>query len=135
MPRCTSTRRRFIRSVAATAAAGTSLPYWFTGTNARAEDSTSKNDRPLIGAIGVGGRGSGIMRAASRFGDVVAVCDVDRKHAERAKAAMGGKPDVYGDYRKLLERTDVDVITNGTPDHWHTAVNVAACKAGKDVYT
>ena len=52
-----------------------------------------------------------------------------------AREQYGGKPDVYGDYRKLLERPDVDLIINGTPDHWHTAVCVDACRAGKDIYT
>ena len=60
---------------------------------------------------------------------------MDRGQAERAKAAFDNRPDLYTDYRKLLERTDIDVIINGTPDHWHTAVCVAACRAGKDVYT
>ena len=128
-------RRGFLRSAARLTAAAGVVPYWFTGEQARADDSKSKNDRPRIGSIGVGGRGTAVMKDAARFGDVVAVCDVDSKHAERAKAACGGKPDVYGDYRKLLERNDIDVITNGTPDHWHTAVNIAACRAGKDVYT
>ena len=41
----------------------------------------------------------------------------------------------FKDFRKLLERKDVDVIVNGTPDHWHTLVNIAALKAGKDVYS
>jgi myo-inositol 2-dehydrogenase / D-chiro-inositol 1-dehydrogenase len=64
-----------------------------------------------------------------------AVCDVDRRHAEQAKATFQGKPDIYEDYRKLLERNDLDVIVNGTPDHWHTTVNLAALRAGKDLYT
>ena len=130
-----SSRRDFLRRGTALAAGGTVVPYWFAGENARAGESKAKNDRPHIGAVGLGGRGSGDAKSAARFGEVVAVCDVDRNHAERAKAAHGGKPDVYDDYRKLLERKDVDVVINGTPDHWHTAVNVAACKAGKDVYT
>ncbi len=135
MPCNHRSRREFLRQGAAAAAVGASVPYWFTGQSVRAAESEAKNDRPLIGAIGLGGRGSGIARAAAALGDVVAVCDVDRNHAERAKAGFGGKPDVYTDYRKLLERKDVEVITNGTPDHWHTAINIAACKAGKDVYT
>ena len=135
MPRSHSTRRVFLGHTVPAVVAGAAVPYWFTGTLARADETKSKNDRPLIGAIGVGGRGSGIMKQAAQFGDVVAVCDVDRNHALRAKAAFGDKPETYDDYRKLLERDDIDVITNGTPDHWHTAVNVAACKAGKDVYT
>lgn len=77
----------------------------------------------------------GISKQAAQFGDVVAVCDVDLAHAEAAKAAFGGTAEVCQDYRKLLERNDVDVIINGTPDHWHTKVNVEACLAGKDIYT
>ncbi len=88
-----------------------------------------------IGAIGIGGRGTAILKQAAKFGEVVAVCDVDQKHAERAKELFGGRPDTYQDYRRLLERKDVDVIINGTPDHWHTAINIAACRAGKDLYT
>jgi myo-inositol 2-dehydrogenase/D-chiro-inositol 1-dehydrogenase len=130
-----SSRRQFLRSVSGLTAAGALAPYWFTGQAARAGEFKSKNDRPHIGAIGVGGRGSGITKQASRFGEVVAVCDVDLQHAEKAKEAYDGKPDVYQDYRQLLDRDDIDVIINGTPDHWHTIVNSAACKAGKDVYT
>ncbi len=89
----------------------------------------------MIGAIGVGGQGLGVLRQAAAFGDVVAVCDVDENHAAGAKAIFQGKPQTYRDYRKLLERDDLDVIVNGTPDHWHTAVVVHACRAGKDVYT
>ena len=129
----TATRRNFLRVSAGVAAAMT--PNWLTGALAPAKESTSKNDRPHIGAIGVGGRGSHILREAARFGDVVAVCDVDGTRADRAKAQYGGRPDTYGDYRRLLERDDIEVIINGTPDHWHTAVCVAACQAGKDVYT
>jgi myo-inositol 2-dehydrogenase / D-chiro-inositol 1-dehydrogenase len=131
----TTTRREFLRSTAAAAAATVITPYYLSSQNARAGEPKSKNDRPLIGAIGVGGRGLGDTRTAARFGDVVAVCDLDRTHAERAQETFDGKPDVYTDYRKLLERDDIDVIVNGTPDHWHTAVAIDACKAGKDLYT
>jgi predicted dehydrogenase len=115
--------------------AGSIVPYWLTGEAAAANPARSKNDRPLVAAIGVGGRGTGVLQEAMPFGDVVAVCDVDANHAERAKAVAQGKPKIYHDYRKVLERNDVEVVLNGTPDHWHTAINVAACKAGKDVYT
>lgn len=132
MPQPTSNRRQFLRSAAAI---GAIAPYFVANHSAGAAESTSKNDRPLIGVIGPGGRGLADARAAAQFGDVVAVCDVDLNRAEAAKAAFDGKPDVYQDYRKLLERNDVEVIVNGTPDHWHTAVCVNACRAGKDVYT
>ncbi len=121
-------RRNFLRAAGATAV----IPYWMSATNSVAAET---KDRPNIGAIGIGGRGSAILGQAAQLGNVVAVCDVDKKHAERAKERHGGKADIYGDYRKMLERKDIDVIINATPDHWHTAVNVAACQAGKDVYT
>ncbi|MBN2474164.1 MAG: Gfo/Idh/MocA family oxidoreductase [Pirellulales bacterium] len=135
MPRSACSRRTFLRSAASLAAASTAVPYCLPGHGIRAAESNSPNDRPHIGAIGVGGRGSGILQQAAEFGQVVAVCDADLARAEQAKARYDGKPDVYLDYRKLLERNDVDLVINGTPDHWHTAVNVAACRAGKDVYT
>ena len=64
----------------------------------------------------------------------MAVCDVDRKHAESGKEKAGGKADVYEDYRKLLDRKDIDVVTIVTPDHWHTKIAIDAMRAGKDVY-
>ena len=134
MSRSTSNRRDFLRSTAALTVAGTVMPYWFTGENARADEGKSKNDRPRIGVIGVGRQGSDVAQAAAQFGDVAAVCDVDLSRAEKGKAAFGGKADVYQDYRKLLDRKDIAVVTNGTPDHWHTAVNIAACQSGRDVY-
>ncbi|HWE40189.1 MAG TPA: Gfo/Idh/MocA family oxidoreductase [Isosphaeraceae bacterium] len=97
----------------------------------------AKNDRPRLGLIGAGGQGSGDARGASHFGDFLAVCDVDRNHAEHAKADRNigkGKADVYEDYRKLLDRNDIDAVVIGTPDHWHTKILIDAMKAGKDAY-
>jgi len=127
------TRRRFIRRGALAAAGFGAAPLLLPSRSTAAQPS-SANDRPRIGCIGTGGRGMGDAKQAARHGDVVAVCDVDLRHAERAKKAFDGKPDVYQDYRKLLDRDDVDVVINGTPDHWHTLINVTACRAGKDVY-
>ena len=107
------------------------VPYFWT-SELKAE--TSKNDRPRIGAIGIGGRGKGIMKDAANFGDVVAVCDVDSKRAEAANQIVGGKADVYGDYRKLLERNDLDAVVIATPDHWHSKISIDAMLAGCDVY-
>lgn len=126
-----SARREFLRSSAVGVAAGVTAPYWICAA-ARGEES--KNDRPLVGAIGVGGRGLHIAQRAAQFGDIVAVCDADLGQAEKAKAALGGKAEIYQDYRRLLERKDIEVIVNGTPDHWHTAINIAACRSGKDLY-
>jgi predicted dehydrogenase len=129
-----STRREFLRRCAASTAAGATIPYWFMGENALAQQPTSKSDRLRIGAIGLGERGLYVTQWAAKFGDVVAVCDVDLRQAEKAKAALGGKQEICQDYRKLLDRDDIDLVINGTPDHWHTAINIAACKSGRDVY-
>jgi predicted dehydrogenase len=81
--------------------------------------------------------GSGDARGHSGFGDIVAVCDVDARHAERAKkdGRIGkGKADAYGDYRKVLERDDIDVVSVVTPDHWHVKIAIEALEAGKHVF-
>ena len=110
-------------------------PYVWTGGQALAQNS---KDGFGVLAIGVRGRGGAVGRMASGFGRCVAVCDVDTANAGKfvAKLAPQQKavPDVYHDYRKALERRDVDVVTIGTPDHWHTAILIAALRAGKDVY-
>ena len=68
------------------------------------------------------------MARSSRF------CDVDKHVRDQAKASFGSTPFDCEDYRDLLARKDVDVITIGTPDHWHTKMVIDACRAGKDVY-
>jgi predicted dehydrogenase len=128
-------RRSFLMSAAA--GLGTALPAWFVEEcqgQAQPAKALAPNDRPNIALIGCGGRGQGIAQVAAKFGTVVAVCDVDAKHAEQAAGQFRGAQ-VYKDFRKLLERNDIPVVLNGTPDHWHTLVNLAAMKAGKDVYS
>ena len=129
-------RRRFLKGTAALAA-GAGLPAWFVERLLAAPEParpTSPNDRPGVALIGCGGRGMTIVKEAAKFGDVVAVCDVDAKHAEQAGKAFDGAR-VYKDFRKALEQKDVAVVLTATPDHWHTLVNLAAVKAGKDVYS
>lgn len=100
------------------------------------EPKGSPGEAITLGFIGVGGMGSGLLNIFKGFGDVnvAAVCDVDEKHALRAKEAAGGKPEVYGDFRKILDRKDIDAVVIGTPDHWHAIPAILACQAGKDVY-
>ena len=72
-------------------------------------------------------------RNARRFGPIVAICDVDENHLDLAIKDFPGATR-YTDFRKLLERKDVDAVICGTVDHWHTLVAVAAMRAGKDIY-
>ena len=129
-----ASRRRFLQSSAATAAAA-SVPYFAWSRKAFANQE--KNDRPRIGCIGVGSMGSGDASHHAHFGDILAVCDVDANHAERARNAENigkGKADAYSDYRKVLERNDIDVVSVVTPDHWHVKIAIEALLAGKHVF-
>lgn len=131
-----STRRTFLKTTAAFAAS-TGLPLWFAEQTLDAATPARKlgpNDKPNLALIGCGGMGRNDAKLASAFGHVVAVCDVDAKHAEAASKQFNGAQ-IHKDFRKLLERDDLHAIINGTPDHWHTLVNLAALKAGKDVYS
>jgi predicted dehydrogenase len=128
------TRRRFLKSTAAIAAAR-SLPAWFLAEQepALGQDG-GPGELPGVALVGCGGRGKGIAREAARFGRLIAVCDVDDDRIAEAKK-LWPEATPFKDFRKLLEQKDIDVIVNGTPDHWHTFINMAAMKAGKDVYS
>jgi predicted dehydrogenase len=134
MSRSKSTRRDFLRVGAASPLL---LPLVVPSGRATAEAFQQKNDRPRLALIGAGGQGSGDASWASNYGDFVAVCDVDKNHVERAKASerIGkGKAEGYEDYRKVLDRKDVDAVIIGTPDHWHSKILIETMKAGKDAY-
>lgn len=96
------------------------------------------NDRIAVGCIGVRNQGSGNLKRFMDAGaDVVAVCDVDSKVAGAAAETVtkaGKTCDIVSDYRKLLERSDLDAVVITTPDHWHALMTIHACEAGKDVY-
>ena len=134
-------RRAFLQRCGLLAAA-TGLPLWFVERQQLAAAEPIKtptpNDRPGIALVGCGGMGKVDAANASRYGDILAVCDVDDNHAAAyaAKFTVEGHaaPAIYNDFRKVMERKDIHIILNATPDHWHTLVNMAAAKAKKDVY-
>jgi len=118
------------------------LPAWFIQRELALAQPTparpSPNGRPGVALVGCGGMGTGDAQNSQRFGEVVAVCDVDQTHAEavQKKFTRDGKaPVVFSDFRKVMERKDVDVVIVATPDHWHTLVNLAAARAKKDIYS
>ena len=119
-----TTRRGFARASAAALAA------------ASYSRVLGANDRVRLGFIGVGNRGSNLLNAAKEFADqqVVAVCDLLDPLVDRAAAAAGTDPGRHKDFRRLLERNDVDAVVIATPDHWHALMMISACRAGKDVY-
>ncbi len=132
----TLSRRGFLGTTGLGAGRGAGL---FAGLGShspsRAQDKPRHRvERLGIGAIGLRYQGSVIAHKAQMYGDIVAVCDVDKNVRDPAKAAFGSTPRDFEDYRDLLARQDVDVVTIGTPDHWHTQMVIDACRAGKDVY-
>jgi len=131
-------RRRFLGTTA-TGALGAAL----TSVAASAEEEPKKvsaNDKIHVALIGCGGRGQSDLEKHLDLAEIecVAVCDVDRRHsketADKVEEKHGNRPEEYVDFRRVLDREDVDVVIVGTPDHWHALPTIMACQAGKDVY-
>jgi predicted dehydrogenase len=139
----TQNRREFLKKSAAAAAAGT-MPFWFETASSRADFSTP-NERPVVGCIGNGSQWQGYDGPrALEFFTCAALCDVDTAHSAEGlekvvkkhqwKKGKKTAVDIYSDYRKVLDRKDIDVVTIVVPDHWHTKIAIEAMQAGKDVY-
>ncbi|MFO7974171.1 MAG: Gfo/Idh/MocA family oxidoreductase [Candidatus Hydrogenedentota bacterium] len=125
-------RRTFI-GIAGAAAATELLPR-------KAHAGIGPNEKINLAVIGCGGMGSRHIEAlaVNENCNLAALCDVyiprylaGRKTAEELS---GNKPDGYQDFRRVLERNDIDAILIATPDHWHPLLTILGCQAGKDVY-
>jgi predicted dehydrogenase len=98
------------------------------------------NEKVRIGLIGCGGMGQGDLECFLRNPEVecVVIADVDESHIGKGQdiceKKQRPKPDAVKDFRRVLDRKDVDVALIATPDHWHAVPTVMACQAGKDVY-
>ncbi len=105
-------------------------------TAAMTGSAAGANDKIRVGVLGTGTRGAYMAPIFAENPDceIVAVCDVFKPFREKAAAALPGKPELYVDYRKVLERKDIDAVLIATPDHWHAPMIVEACQAGKDAY-
>ncbi|MFO0922928.1 MAG: Gfo/Idh/MocA family oxidoreductase [Pirellulales bacterium] len=128
------TRRQFMGQAgvagAAVAMAPTLLPKLYAQGPA--------SDRLNVACIGVGGRGSGIGDQAASLGQLVACCDVHKGNAEnfvKGQAEKSRSCKIYSDYREMFDKEKgIDVVTIGTPDHWHVKIAIEAMAAGKHVY-
>ncbi|MFM8890415.1 MAG: Gfo/Idh/MocA family protein, partial [Planctomycetia bacterium] len=126
-------RRRFlrqgIRSLAVLGTAGILRPE---------SQAWAATERPLLATIGLRNQGWTITEKSFSFADFAAFADVDAgvlgANVEKAATRQKHRPEGYADYRKILDRKDVDAVLIATPDHWHTKVAVEAMRAGKDVY-
>jgi len=94
------------------------------------------NDRVRVGFIGLGNRGDQVLSAFLEHKDceIAAICDINQPYLDFASKKIGGEPQQFREYKKLLERKDLDAIAIATPDHWHALQTIHACQAGKDVY-
>jgi predicted dehydrogenase len=148
-----TSRRKFLKNSAAAAAAVT------LGLNPKGVPLTraarGANERIRVGFIGVGNRGSQLLRGFLTQDDVevAAFCDVYEPYLVRDYSKvdkmlldslgstvpqmterLGANVARYKDFRRLLERKDIDAVVISTPDHWHAIQTIVACQAGKDVY-
>ena len=135
------TRRRFLTR-GALAAGALALPQFIPASVLGRNGTSAPSERIVLGAIGIGGRGSYDLGSMLGEPDVhcVAVCDVRKGQRDAAKNTVDrkyGNKDcaAYADLRQLLaERTDVDAVLIATGDRWHALASIMAMRAGKDVY-
>lgn len=122
--------RRDVLRVGAAGAAGLAL-----GLPGSAQRPKSPNDRIRFACVGVGGKGKSDAADCARFGEVVAICDIDAQ--TRAKGlADHPRAAAFGDFRQMLERMEgqIDAVTVSTPDHTHAVAAAMAMKMGKHVF-
>ena len=129
-------RRNFLQMAVGGAAAAHARPI----SAATSRGVLGANDRVRVGLIGCGSRGNQVSRDWMKHPDsvFVAACDAYKERldqtVERIAGVQGTSPEAYEDYRRILDRKDVDAVFIATPDHWHSPMTVDACAAGKDVY-
>jgi len=136
-----SSRRRFIKNVAASSAA-LAIGGVASGMSAKSyRNIVGANDRINVALIGVNSRGKSMAAtfAAQKNANVACICDVDERAIPKAiKAAMEVNPAVTPkpekDCRKVMEDKTIDAIYIATPDHWHAPLTIMGCQAGKHVY-
>src|SRR5438477_7522466 len=136
-------RRDFLKAAAVTAA----FPFHAFADDEKKPDADKAvkkvppSERVRIGFIGVKNQGTANLKSFFKqpAAEVVALCDVD-KNVLAAAAGLVEKETkatglfTAGDYRRLLDRKDIDAVCVTTPDHWHALPTIQACMAGKDVY-
>ncbi len=134
-------RRQFLRKAAGVSAGAVSFPYLVRSSVLGKASSVAPSERITIGFIGVGGHGRAVNLTnflGNADAQAVAVCDVDANNCNIARDMVNkkyGNKDcaTYNDFRKIIERNDIDAVMISTPDHWHVPISIMAAKAGKDV--
>lgn len=132
-------RREFLQGAMAAAVAAGHTPT-LLAARGQSAPAAAAGDRLRVGIIGCGTRGNQVANDWMKHPDslFVAAADVAKGRLDQTAAKIaqvqGQAPDTYEDYRRILDRKDVDAVLIATPDHWHSPMTVEACAAGKDVY-
>ena len=128
-------RRRFLQTSIATITAGAfGAPLFVSRRALAAPGKSGANDRITVGAIGVGGRATLLLQQLPESAQIVALSDCNLPRAEAFKAKANGDWPVYQDYRKLLDRQDIDAVIVATGEFQRVLPCIHACQAGKDIY-
>ncbi len=135
-------RRTFFKRAGLTAAGMVGFPYFVSSAALGKAGGVSPSNRLQMGLIGCGSMGRGDLKSFLNLGPeirVMSVCDVDARHARQAKQEVDrfyGNSDcrVYGDFREMLEKEPLDIVSHALPDHWHAIVSVACARKGIDMY-
>ena len=129
------TRRGFLKTAAAATTALVAAPMVIPRSALAQGDTPGANDRIGVAGIGIGRQGGGVFGEAARHPATqsICTCDVWLKRAQDV-AQKTGAADAYQDYRKVLDRKDVDAIVTATPEHWRSLICVNAAMAGKHIY-
>jgi predicted dehydrogenase len=123
-----SSRRRFLKSALVAGAGITIIPRHVLGGNGYLPPS----DQLTKAIIGVGGMGRGHIRYEDTR--VIAICDVDKLHLEKAQSMIDYEVKKFHDFREVLQLPEVDIVHIATPPHWHGIMAAEAAKAGKDIW-
>lgn len=121
-------RREFLKRGAVAGAALTIVPRHVLGGSGYLAPS----DQLTKGIVGVGGMGLGHFNYENTR--LIAVCDVDSNHLQRALDRAGKGVTGYHDFRELIGRPDIDIVHIATPPHWHGVIARMAAEAGKDIW-
>ena len=133
------TRRNFLKTSVAVLATGLANPVAWSETTFSGS-VLGANDRIHVGLIGCKNMGWSNLSDFLKHPEIecVALCDIDqnvlKERAAEVEKLQNKKPNLFSDYRRLLEMKELDIVIIGTPDHWHCLQFIDACSAGKDVY-
>jgi predicted dehydrogenase len=134
-------RRGFLKKAAGVTAGAAGFPYIVSSAALGRGGNVAASNRIVMGCIGVGSQGRGNMRnfLGKKDAQVVAVCDIDRNHRDRAKKDVDDRYKnsdckTYSDFRELIARDDIDALSLALPDQWHSIPAVMGARSGKDIY-